>query len=157
MAQGFHEGSASFVAPSDRTARLVDLVAADQDALRLGFRETLIRLMAARRVTAGELARETGISKGTIDKLRQRKVEVTNAFDAMKIAMFFGMNVEQFFAVPEASVPKPERRGRHPLIGCMAGTITIMPGVDLTEPMFTDAEMDAFVEAKAKLINGIQP
>ena len=157
MAEGFREGSASFVGSSDKAQRLADLMATDQDVLKLGFRETLIRLMAERRVTAGELARDTGISKGTIDKLRQRKVEVTNAFDAMKIAMFFGMNVEQFFAVPEASLPVPERRGRHPLIGCMAGTITIMPGVDLTEPMFTDAEMDAFVEAKAKLINGIQP
>ena len=30
--------------------------------------------------------------------------------------------------------------GRHPLIGCMAGTFTILPGVDLSEPVEPDWE-----------------
>ena len=32
---------------------------------------------------------------------------------------------------PSAQMPPP---GRHPLIGWMKGTLTIAPGVDLTEP-----------------------
>lgn len=52
--------------------------------------------------------------------------------------------------------PAPERIGDHPLLGCMAGTFTIAPGVDLTEPMYTDAEMDAFVERKARLLAGLE-
>lgn len=50
---------------------------------------------------------------------------------------------------------KPRRR--HPLIGCMAGTFAIAPGVDLTEPMFTDEEVDAWIERKAALIRGEKP
>jgi hypothetical protein len=38
------------------------------------------------------------------------------------------------------------RNGRHPLIGCMRGTITIAPGVDLTEP--TMPEWDEMVVEK---------
>ncbi len=45
-------------------------------------------------------------------------------------------------------------RGRHPLIGCMRGTITFAPGVDLTEPMYTDEEMDEFADYTARLISG---
>lgn len=37
---------------------------------------------------------------------------------------------------PAAATPKP--KGRHPLIGCMKGTVTIMPGTDLTEPTAPD-------------------
>lgn len=35
---------------------------------------------------------------------------------------------------PPEPTPGPAPKGRHPLIGCMAGTMTIMPGTDLTEP-----------------------
>lgn len=31
---------------------------------------------------------------------------------------------------------------RHPIFGCMAGTVTIMPGVDLTESLVTDDDID---------------
>ena len=34
----------------------------------------------------------------------------------------------------EAKSDKPGEKGQHPLIGCMAGTVTIAPGVDLTAP-----------------------
>jgi protein-disulfide isomerase len=35
----------------------------------------------------------------------------------------------------EAALPAKETAGsRHPLIGCMKGTVTIPEGVDLTEP-----------------------
>lgn len=47
--------------------------------------------------------------------------------------------------------------GDHPLIGCMAGTMTIPPGLDLTDPTYTDAEMGALLDRKAALIRGEQP
>lgn len=54
-----------------------------------------------------------------------------------------------------AVAPAPRKSGHHPLWGCMAGTLTIAPGVDLTDPMFTEAEIDAWVEEKAKRIHGL--
>ena len=161
MASGFQESGAPFDGSTVKDPHLVALLGSDQEKTKLRFRETLIKMMETRRVTAAELARETGISKGTIDKLRQRKVEVTNAFDAMKIAMFFGKSVEQFFDVQaEGMVAKAQDsekpRGRHPLFGCMAGTFWVDPTYDLTQPMYTDEEMDAFADAKADLMPGIQ-
>jgi hypothetical protein len=40
----------------------------------------------------------------------------------------------------------------HPLWGALAGMITLPPGADLTEPMFTDAEVDEWIDAKASRI-----
>lgn len=48
-----------------------------------------------------------------------------------------------------------EKSGNHPLLGCMKGTITIAPGVDLTEPMYSDAEMEAFLDRKSRLLEGL--
>jgi hypothetical protein len=53
-----------------------------------------------------------------------------------------------------ATEPETAKPGRHPLIGCMAGMITVAPGVDLTDPIFTDEELDAFLERKIALIEG---
>ena len=153
MANGFRESGVAFIGSDEDTLRLDALVAADQDDIKLRFRETLIRLMDTKRVTAAELSRKTGISKGTIDKLRQRKVDVTNAFDAMKIAMFFGMSVEQLF---QLAPNQPDSAGQHhPLFGCMQGTFWIDPTYDFTDPIYTDAEMDAFADAKADRLNGV--
>ena len=46
----------------------------------------------------------------------------------------------------------PKRQGDHPLWGAWAGMITIAPGVDLTDPMFTDEEVDEWLDEKAKRI-----
>jgi hypothetical protein len=40
----------------------------------------------------------------------------------------------------------------HPIWGWAPGSVTIAPGVDLTDPIITDAEMDAFVDDKARLL-----
>jgi hypothetical protein len=40
----------------------------------------------------------------------------------------------------------------HPLWGALVGIVTIAPGVDLTEPMYTDEEMDVFADYTARLI-----
>ena len=50
--------------------------------------------------------------------------------------------------VPHAA----KRQGDHPLWGAWAGMITIAPGVDLTDPMFTDQEVDAWIDEKARRI-----
>jgi len=54
---------------------------------------------------------------------------------------------------PAVSAP----RGDHPLFGCMAGTITIPPDVELTDPMYSDDEMETFLDRKAALIRGEHP
>lgn len=41
---------------------------------------------------------------------------------------------------PATTAKSAPHRGRHPLIGCMRGTITILPGTDLTEPTVPDWE-----------------
>jgi plasmid maintenance system antidote protein VapI len=71
-------------------------------AMALGpetFREHLIAMMDASGTSAGELSRQTGVSKPLIDKLRQRKAITTNVNDAMRIAQYFGKTVEEFLGV----------------------------------------------------------
>ena len=70
---------------------------------RLRFREAMISRMDLSGTTAAEISRRTGVPKGTIDKLRQRKVDVTNVADAMKIAQFFGQSVEEFAGLTQRS------------------------------------------------------
>ncbi|MBW7922751.1 MAG: hypothetical protein H3C51_11700 [Rubellimicrobium sp.] len=48
--------------------------------------------------------------------------------------------------------PGHPRTGDHPLFGCMAGTISIAPGVDLTAPLYDDAEMAGFDTASGRLV-----
>jgi hypothetical protein len=50
-----------------------------------------------------------------------------------------------------------EQKGRHPLIGWAKGTVKVAEGVDLTAPMFTDAEMDAWADEKAARIAAGMP
>lgn len=45
-----------------------------------------------------------------------------------------------------------QARKDHPLWGALAGMITVAPGVDLTAPMFTDEEMDEWLDEKARRI-----
>lgn len=40
----------------------------------------------------------------------------------------------------------------HPLLGWAPGTVTIAPGVDLTEPIYSDSELDSYFEESAALI-----
>lgn len=46
---------------------------------------------------------------------------------------------------------------RHPLIGWAKGTVKVAEGVDLTAPLFTDAEMDAWADEKAARIAAGMP
>jgi hypothetical protein len=50
--------------------------------------------------------------------------------------------------------PRTPAKGDHPLWGVLSGIVTVAPGVDLTEPMYTDEEIDAFTDYTADLISG---
>lgn len=63
---------------------------------RIDFREALVARLELTGTTSSHLALRTGVSKGIIDKLRQRRIETTNVHDAMLIADFFGQSVEGF-------------------------------------------------------------
>ena len=52
--------------------------------------------------------------------------------------------------------PPSAPSGRHPLIGCMAGTMTVMPGVDLTEPTMSEQEIEDWLEQKTARLRGEQ-
>jgi hypothetical protein len=39
--------------------------------------------------------------------------------------------------------------GDHPLFGCMAGTVRVEAGFDLTAPLFADTDVDAWMDQKA--------
>ena len=59
--------------------------------------------------------------------------------------------------LPDAPRQDTPRQGGHPLVGCMAGTIALPPGVDLTEPAYSDAEMEAFLHRKTLLLQVLTP
>lgn len=54
-------------------------------------------------------------------------------------------------AVDQGSRKEDKKPRRHPLFGAMAGTITVAPGVDLTEPVYDDSW--DWLEAKADRIH----
>lgn len=72
------------------------------------FREALIERMDLTGISATELARRSGVSKATIDKLRQRRVEVTNIHDAILLARVFQQNVEDFMGVSKNAQKQAE-------------------------------------------------
>lgn len=57
-------------------------------------------------------------------------------------------------AVAATPAKADKRSGDHPLFGCQRGTMKVPQGVDLTEPGYSDAEMEALVDRKARLIGG---
>ena len=156
-ATGYNDGRSNF----DSAARASQTPGdASDDAEKVAFREALLRHMAESGVGAAALARATGVSKPQIDKLCQRKSETTNVADAIRLAAYFGKSVEDFCEMtdekhkgPAMNVP-PHSVADHPLWGCMAGTITVPDGVDLTDPLYTDAQMEAFVDRKTDLLRG---
>ena len=44
--------------------------------------------------------------------------------------------------------------GDHPLFGCMAGTLRVEAGFDLTAPLYGDAEVDGWMDDKAAQLRG---
>jgi hypothetical protein len=66
-----------------------------------------------------------------------------------------------FKKVQDKPTPQPgseaQNSARHPLIGWAKGTVKVAEGVDLTAPLFTDVEMDAWADAKAARIAAGMP
>lgn len=52
------------------------------------------------------------------------------------------------------SADETQPTGEHPLLGCMAGTITIPKGVDLTEPVYSDDEVEGMLDEKTARLLG---
>ena len=46
-----------------------------------------------------------------------------------------------------------QKKPRHPIWGCMKDTMWTDPTLDLTAPIYTDAEMEEFLGAKVALLN----
>lgn len=65
------------------------------------FRTALLKYLASSGTTVAELARQTGVSKDQINKLKQRENAKTNVDDALKIAQHFGVSLEEFLEDPE--------------------------------------------------------
>ncbi len=63
------------------------------------YRECLIAHMNAAGISVAELARRTGVSETKIYKLHQRKTIDTTVTDAVKMARFFGKNMEEFMGL----------------------------------------------------------
>ncbi|WP_255553494.1 helix-turn-helix transcriptional regulator [Maritimibacter sp. DP1N21-5] len=68
------------------------------------FRESFIRRLDETGATVAEVADTIGVSRHQLYKLTHRKVESTNADDAVKIAAYFGMSVEEFMSDERASL-----------------------------------------------------
>lgn len=50
-----------------------------------------------------------------------------------------------------------EATGDHPIFGCMAGMITLPEDTDLTEPAYTDEEMEEFLDDKSAALGASRP
>jgi len=75
---------------------------------RLSFREAMIERLDLTGITVADLARKTGVSKGLLDKLRQRRTETPNVYDAMLISRFFGQTVEEFMGIRSRAEKRDE-------------------------------------------------
>lgn len=64
--------------------------------MKEAFREAFIRHVRVYDVSIAEVARQTGVSKYLLNALHQRKTQVPNVADAIKIARFFGKTVDEF-------------------------------------------------------------
>lgn len=65
------------------------------------FRDALNAHLERLGLSVAELSRGTGVPKTLLYKLSQKKVTSTNVEDAIKIANYFGMTVEEFVGLTE--------------------------------------------------------
>lgn len=62
----------------------------------LCFREAFIHHVRATKTPVAAIARETGVSVEAMHKLMQRKSQTTSAENALAIAAYFGLTLEDF-------------------------------------------------------------
>lgn len=95
-----------------------------------------------------------GYHTRNVDIAGERLVfERLNTSESASPAGVFSEDKTPFVNAPE----KPPLSGDHPMWGALAGMITLAPDLDLTVPMFGDAELDGWMEHKSALIQGKQP
>lgn len=109
-----------------------------------------------RNLSQSDFARLLGYDRSAISRMLTGERNMS-AQEQDKLAAFLGVSLEEVAAHRGAahtgfaesaqsnysSVEAPRKKAlradrdpyRHPVFGCMAGTLTIAPGVDLTEPM----------------------
>ena len=94
---------------------------------------------------AGELARAIGVPHYTLSKLRSGRqrpsLEQAVALErATAGALPVGEWVDDGPSVGGEGRASTDRSGRHPLFGALSGTVTIPRDIDLTEPLWDDAD-----------------
>lgn len=126
-------------------------------------REWFVDQLKKKRMNQSDIARALGLDKSAVSRLLSGKRGL-NAHEQDKIAHILGISVEEFATLRTAAQGGFAERGQapfdtgggvtgrrlagvvtdtdddqdlpdHPIWGSMAGTITVMPGVDLTAPM----------------------
>ena len=60
------------------------------------FRQALIEHLDKTGKTVAEVARATGVSPEQLKKVRQRDTASTNVDDAVKVAHYFGVSIDEF-------------------------------------------------------------
>lgn len=125
-------------------------------------REWFVDQLKKKRMNQSDIARALGVDKSAVSRLLSGKRGL-NAHEQDKIAQILGISVEEFAALRTGYQGGFAERGQtpfnsgsgmkrrrlagvvkdtddqdlpdHPIWGSMVGTITVMPGVDLTAPM----------------------
>ncbi len=69
------------------------------------FREAYLAAKAASGFSAAKIAKGAGVSEEQLKKLAQRETASTNVDDAVKIAVFFGVIVEEFIDGRKVTAP----------------------------------------------------
>jgi hypothetical protein len=97
---------------------------------------------------------EAGYESSDVDLAGERLEFVK--LDTAPVTGLAERNLPVWDGASASPAKKPAPSGRHPLIGCMAGMVTIPPDADLTKPMYSDEEVDEWLDRKMALIRGEQ-
>lgn len=77
--------------------RLLERLPAQYDrGMSKSFRDALLEALEANNVSLQKVAAETGVSYEQLKKLKQGKSRSTNVDDALRVANFFGMSLDEF-------------------------------------------------------------
>lgn len=101
-------------------------------------------LRRSRGLNQAEFAKLVGnVDQSTVSKW-ERDLQQPRGEALVRLAGLAEESPAEFMGLEEKStdravaVDRPARSAHHPAFGCMRGTLTILPGVDLTEPADPD-------------------
>ena len=93
-----------------------------------------------------------GFTTRNVDLLGEQLVFVKSSLAASPAATAgFAEGASPMIWMGSASKPL---LGDHPLFGCMAGTVRVEVGFDLTAPLYSDGDVDGWMDQKAALLRG---